>query len=168
MAYEDTQDWCLGWQYVNHPNCTPFQEFEYTTAAEIESITTGAGIRDYGGGGYILALKGYIGDLHEKIRLLQREKWIDKRTRSAILEFSVYNAQVNIFTTVTCVAEFVGGGVVPWYRIETFRLFSNGGLMSYLVDGASVLFVASTFYYIVNLLAVLKRDGKWLFKEFLV
>ena len=80
-----------------------------------------------------------------------------------MVEFSVYNAQVNIFAIVTTVAEFVGGGVWPYYRVETFRLFSNPGLMKYITLTAQVLFIASTFYYIVNLLAVLKKDG---FSEF--
>ena len=87
----------------------------------------GAGIRDYGGGGYVLRLKGYIDDLKDRIRLLQEVKWVNNATRATIVEFSVYNAQVNIFATVTCVAEFVGGGIVPWYRIESLRLFGAGG-----------------------------------------
>ena len=160
IGYEDHNDWCLGWIHTTYPNCTPFKEFEYTDSTTLKSLGTTSGIRDYGGGGYILELRGYIGDLLKKIELLQKQKWVDKKTRATILEFSVYNAQVNIFTTVTCVAEFVGGGIVPWYRIKTFRLFSNEGIGAYIVMFAEILFVASTFYYIVNLLAVLKKEGK--------
>ena len=111
-----------------------------------------------------MKLKGYIDDLHGKINELQEIQWADNHTRSLMVEFSVYNAQVNIFAIVTTVAEFVGGGIWPYYKIETFRLFPNPGLMQYILLFASVFFVASTFYYIVNLLAVLKRDG---FKEFI-
>ena len=68
-----------------------------------------------------MAPEGFIDDLKKKIELYQERKWLNNRTRSAIVEFSVYNAQVNIFATVTCVAEFIGGGVVPWYRIESIR-----------------------------------------------
>ena len=68
-----------------------------------------------------MELRGFIDDLKDKIRDFQKDQWINNRTRSAIVEFSVYNAQVNIFSTVTCVAEFIGGGIVPWYRIETLR-----------------------------------------------
>ena len=100
---------------------TRYKEFDFTSATELKSITTSSGVRDYGGGGYILELRGYIEDLKDKIIDFQRVRWVGNRTRSAILEFSVYNAQVNIFSTVTCVAEFIGGGVVPWYRIETLR-----------------------------------------------
>ena len=60
---------------------------------------------------------------------------------------------------MTCVAEFVGGGVRPWYRIESFRLTSN----NIVVTIAEILFAVSTFYYFVNLLAVLKKEGR---KEF--
>ena len=60
-------------------------------------------------------------------------------------------------------AEFVGGGIVPWYRIESIRLFGSSGLGGYVVTFAEVMFVASTFYYLTNLLAVLKKEGR---KEF--
>ena len=63
-----------------------------------------------------------------------------------MVEFSVYNAQVNIFAIVTTVAEFVGGGVWPYYRVETFRLFSNPGLMKYITLTAQVLFIALKKY----------------------
>ena len=124
MAYEDDNDWCDGWVKLplDHPNCSrTYKEFEYTSAGELKSITTRSGVRDYGGGGYILELRGFIDDLKEKIRIFKEIQWVNNSTRSAILEFSVYNAQVNIFSTVTCVAEFIGGGIVPWYRIETLR-----------------------------------------------
>ena len=123
MSNEDDKDWCLGWVPLplDHPNCTRTKEFDYTSASKLRSVSTKAGVRDYGGGGYILELRGFIDDLKNKIKLFQERKWVNNRTRSTILEFSVYNAQVNIFATVTCVAEFIGGGVVPWYRIESIR-----------------------------------------------
>jgi hypothetical protein len=85
------------------------------------------------------------------------------RTRSLAVEFSVYNAQVNIYGLVTIIAEFIGGGVRPWYRIEAIRLSRSGGMSGYIVLAAECLFILATFYYIVNLLAVLKKEGT---KEF--
>ena len=173
-SFEEEGDFCPGWipAGVNATNCTQedfensiyHDEYRYTSASEIKALGLQARIRGYGGGGYILKLKGYIDDLHGKIKHLQDIQWADNHTRSLMVEFSVYNAQVNIFAIVTCVAEFVGGGIWPYYKIETFRLFSNPGIMAYILDFASVLFVASTFYYIGNLLAILKRDG---FQEFI-
>ena len=51
-------------------------------------------VRTYGGGGYILSLTGYIGDLKDRIQLLKDNNWVDNRTRALLVEFSTYNAQV--------------------------------------------------------------------------
>ena len=64
---------------------------------------------------------------------------------------------------VTVVAEFVGGGIRPWYRIDVFPLFPSENLLGSIVNVAQVLFAVSTFYYAVHLLVVLKKEG---FKEF--
>ena len=76
------------------PNCTQADEFEYKTPEDSESSPVSAGINSYGGGGYVLKLKGYITKMEQNIDTLKRENWVDNRTRSLILEFSVYNAQV--------------------------------------------------------------------------
>jgi len=64
-----------------------------------------------------------------------------------------------MFSLVTMVAEFVGGGVSPYYRIDVFRLFPNLTFFGYIVTASEILFVASIFYYVVNLLTVAKKDG---------
>lgn len=68
----------------------------------------------YSGGGYVLPLKGSRKALLEKFERLENSSWIDSRTRAIFGEFSVYNAQVNLFAVVTIVAEVQpGGGVIP-------------------------------------------------------
>ena len=57
-----------------------------------------AGIRTYSGGGYIFRFTGPIEKLEAKIDSLVENNWVDNRTRALILEFSVYNAQVNIIS----------------------------------------------------------------------
>ena len=94
MLYEDKNDWCLGWRMKGDPNCTKAPEFEYESPDQAQSSTISAGINRYGGGGYVLRLRGYITDMEKNIKRLKIENWVDNRTRSLILEFSVYNAQV--------------------------------------------------------------------------
>ena len=94
ILYEDTKDWCLGWRMTSDPNCTKAPEFEYESADQAQSATVSAVIKTFGGGGYVLRLRGYITDMEKNIELLKKENWIDNRTRSLILEFSAYNAQV--------------------------------------------------------------------------
>ena len=59
-----------------------------------------AGIRTYSGGGYIFRFTGPIEELEAKIDSLVENKWVDNRTRALILEFSVYNAQVNFISFI--------------------------------------------------------------------
>ena len=125
----------------------------------MNTSTTTAAIRSYGGGGYVLKLTGTMNNLNTSIQTLKEDPWTDNRTRALILEFSVYNAQTNLFAMVTCVAEFAGGGIKPWYRIEAVQLFNSYQGWNKLVLFCEIMFVVSTFYYLVNLLAVLKKEG---------
>jgi len=50
----------------------------------------------YGGGGYVVQLRGDRATLFEKIKDLKDGGWIDKYTRAIFLEFTVYNANVSV------------------------------------------------------------------------
>ena len=93
-TFEDNKDWCLGWVKTTDPNCTEKAEFKYETPSDSETTSIVASPKSYGGGGYVLRFKGYITDMEDNIRLLKEQNWIDNRTRSLVVEFAVYNAQV--------------------------------------------------------------------------
>ena len=92
------------------------------SASELESTAIQAGVRTYGGGGYVLRLTGYIQDLKDRITLLQEENWVDNRTRALIVEFSVYNAQarkMNLISgsrtkSLSPVQEVMGSSLSVW------------------------------------------------------
>ena len=58
-----------------------------------------------------------------------------------------------------CVAQFIGGGIIPWYRIESFSLFSQQNFAGIMVQISQVLFGVTTFYYTINLIAAYKKEG---------
>ena len=76
--------------------CNESAEYRFESSESLESIPITAGIRTYGGGGYIQRLTGPIQKLELKLQELIEENWIDNRTRALLVEFSVYNAQVRI------------------------------------------------------------------------
>ena len=43
-------------------------EFKYTSAASLNSSTTTAKYLDYGGGGYVFQIRGYIADLERRVQ----------------------------------------------------------------------------------------------------
>ena len=46
------------------------------------------------------------------------------------------------------------------YTTFYLRLFPPDGFKGYVLFAAEIFFMVSTFYYIINLLAVLKKDGR--------
>ena len=139
VFFEDTKDWCLGWLPKTNSsdmNCTEAEEFNYN-AAETDagvSYPTTAQVNTYGGGGYILKLRGYIDDLKAKIVRMKTENWVDNRTRSLSVEFSVYNAQVRIsvndrLNQSTCSRDRLMGKKVEvlklrnWHVLKFVRVF---------------------------------------------
>ena len=166
VFYEDTKTYCQGWKPLLHENCTRMGEFEYMTQTERESRTLNADFSYYSGGGYELRLRGHIDELKERLQTLQQEDWIDNRTRALITEFSFYNAQVNLFGVVKIVAEFVGGGILPYYRVDILSLTREWNLRGYITFACEILFILSTLYYIINSLGILKQMGvRAFFKE---
>lgn len=64
-------------------------------------------------------------------RYLRDHDWYDKYTRAIFIEFTVYNANVNLFSVVTLLVETpTFGGGVPSHLVHTFRLYQySGGLL---------------------------------------
>ena len=67
--------------------------------------------------------------------------------------------QVNLFGSVTAVAEFVGGGIIPWNIVKSVRLFNKLKGFGYVIVFAETLFAVSTFYYTVSVLTKMKKEG---------
>ena len=62
------------------------------------------------------------------IQELRTLKWTDRYTRAAFVEFTVYNAQVNLFVIVNMVAEFVdSAGIFVHYRVDPVNLLGQVG-----------------------------------------
>ena len=159
------RSYCKNWKPLI--DCTDkndiMSEYQYRTQEEREAKADKGDFTLFKGGGYELQLRGHIDALNDKIKTLQLNDWIDNRTRALVTEFSVYNAQVNKFGVVKIVAEQIGGGFLPYYRIDVISLTRQKNLKGYILWFCEVAFILSTLYYIVNSLAILKELGA---KEF--
>jgi hypothetical protein len=69
---------------------------------------------------------------------------------------------------VTCVAEFVGGGIKPYYRIEAVSLFTNYQGWGILILFSEIMFAVSTFYYLVNLVSAIKNFSSRVLRIFVI
>ena len=110
------------------PSCTR-PEFKYTTAGDLNSQPYNAKVDFYGGGGYVYRLKGSSKAIREGLLTLQQNKWLNNHTRAIFLEFSVYNANLNLFGISTLVAEFIPGGGIfaDFFKTRRLLVWANRG-----------------------------------------
>ncbi|XP_064112518.1 uncharacterized protein LOC135219572 isoform X1 [Macrobrachium nipponense] len=169
FQYEDNRDFCGSWSYIDDgvsPLCN-LDEFRYRSAKKLLTYGQTGKLGDYGGGGYVLDLKGAQDDILKRFTLLQERGWIDRYTRAVILEFSVYNANVNLFATASVMAEFnEGGGIIPKWRFEPVRLIQSTGLFGWIVFASECIFAVVTVMFTLNELWKMKKQKCQYFESY--
>ena len=112
----------------------------------------------YGGGGYPADL-GYdyqtaltvVADLHS-------HNWVDSQTRAVFAEFTVYNANTNLFGIAFLFVEFLpSGGAFSSAQFVTSRLYSYVGPFSNFILACQILMILFMFYFMY-------REGKQVYK----
>lgn len=113
----------------------------------------------YSGGGYPAEL-GYdyptaltvIADLHS-------HNWIDAQTRAVFVEFTVYNANTNLFGIAFMFVEFLPtGGAFPYAHFAVSRLYSYVGPFSNFILACQIFLILFMFYFMY-------REGKQMYKK---
>lgn len=77
-------------------------EYTFQDGSGMNSYPFYGEITVYGGGGYVVPLKGDRKAIFAKIQELKNGGWIDKFTRAIFLEFTIYNANVSLSFTIGC------------------------------------------------------------------
>ena len=73
------------------------------------------------------------------VNSLYRDAWINQQTRAVFVEFTLYNPNVNLFTSVELLTEFPPvGAAVTFTSILTFRLYQYVGALGTWVVLAQV------------------------------
>ncbi|XP_031338128.1 polycystic kidney disease 2-like 2 protein [Photinus pyralis] len=99
-------------------------------------------VSSYHTGGFIIKLlsgnsKNYT---HIILQDLRKDLWIDRGTRALFLEFTVYNANVNLFCIAKVVFEMAPtGGVIPSTMFRSVKLIHFLRLMDFVVATCQVL-----------------------------
>lgn len=60
-------------------------------------------IATYSGAGYYLDLSRRREETAAQIASLKKNVWLDRGTRAIFIDFSVYNANINLFCVIRCV-----------------------------------------------------------------
>jgi hypothetical protein len=122
----------IGWKLNSQ---TIQQTFEYRDSDELDSYFI---IDDYES--YVYEFRCRLSDIRSNLSLLDQFEWINRQTRAVIIQFNLYNPNMELFTSITF-AEFLltNVGIYVWRYNQSKcigDLFkeTNGYVLIYLIS----------------------------------
>lgn len=100
--------------------------FKYKSSDELDSYVCVGDHGKYSGGGYVYEFRGRLADLQSNLSELHRLGWVDGQTRAIIIQLSLYNPNVQLFTSVTFLIESLStGGLSAQSRFEPLNFYGK-------------------------------------------
>ncbi|CAH1104598.1 unnamed protein product [Psylliodes chrysocephalus] len=95
----------------------------YSSSKQTKSLPYRGEISTYNGGGYYVNLSRNKSKTIQLIQDLKDNLWITRGTRAILIDFNVYNGNLNLFGICKLIFEFPTlGGVIPSAKVHTVRL----------------------------------------------
>ena len=134
LSNEDKHSYQPGWSNETQQNYSLSirQSFEYQSSDQLDTYVYVGDHGSYDGGGYVYEFRGRLSSLQSNLSSLHQLGWIDRQTRAVLIQLTLYNPNVQLFTSVTFLAEFLStSGVYPTSRFEPINF--NGNFISFLI-----------------------------------
>ena len=123
------------------------ERWRHQTALELRGFPYWGSISLYSGGGYVANLGYDTVTAYTVISDLHSNGWIDVQTRAAFVEFTVYNANTNLFGIVSILVEFpASSAALTRAQYQAARLYLHlnfGQTLSHIM----VIFFMLYFFY---------------------
>ncbi|CAF3951966.1 unnamed protein product [Rotaria sp. Silwood2] len=141
-AFEDKNSFgpCVN---LDAENCTE-EEFKHTPSNSIirHSTTGKVGVYDQG---------GFVKIFGSSQKNLKVNLWITLGTRAILVDFTVYNANLNLFCQVQLMFEFPAvGGVVTSSKFRAVKLIRYVNAFDYFVLACEMIFLLFIVYYTIE------------------
>ena len=152
-ANEDTGLYTAGWQPVNKSEPS-MSAWTYQSAKGLGTSVISGRHATYSGGGFAVELASRPEDSTQILQTLEKEGWVDRQTRVILVEFTTYNANMNLFTIVVIMFEFTNTGELqPLSHIMMARFFPRPGSS----QAATIIFQC---IYVIFILVFVFREIK--------
>ncbi|RXN31814.1 polycystic kidney disease 1-like 2 [Labeo rohita] len=165
---EDMGSYGPGWDEFNFVNGSEdtITAWQYQSQSTLKAIPVWGMIALYRGGGYVMDLGSDLQNASRKLQYLVDSTWLDMYTRVVFAEFTVYNANVNLFCIVTLMLESTAVGAFQFRSVvQSVRLYqSTGGFQSFLM-ASQVFYFLFIVYYMFLQAKLLKRQKCAYFKN---
>ncbi|KAM9329984.1 polycystin-2 [Gastrophryne carolinensis] len=123
----------------------------YTKEKDLNGSSQWGLLAIYSGGGYYLDLPRTREEAAAYIITLKKNAWLDRGTRAVFTDFSVYNANINLFCVVRLLVEFPAtGGLITSWNFQTVKLIHYYSTFDYFLAACEIAFCIFILYYIVE------------------
>ncbi|KAM4743702.1 polycystin-1-like protein 2 [Anableps anableps] len=160
---EDMGSYNPGWSLSvgNNTSLNPHSPWMYRSQSELRSFPIWGSRMLYRGGGFVINLGSDIEKSRRILKYLHSNTWLDVYTQAIFVEFTVYNANVNLFCIVTLMLETTAIGAFQFYsELHSVRLYqSTGGLHIFVMASEIVYFLFVIYYMFIQ--GKLMRSQKW-------
>ncbi|CAF3946958.1 unnamed protein product [Adineta steineri] len=176
---DDTKDYTPKWEQVLNKTAAKMSDemnngskrcrtpWCYQSSVRTKSGPMKALYKTYKGGGYVVSLGRTFEKGRSILEDLRSQNWLDQLTRAVIIDFSLYNANVNLFVSVTLSFEMTSmGSIIQDHQIKIFRLYDHIGGYGMLVYLFELLFVIFTIYSTIHEIILLVKQKRAYFDKF--
>uniref|UniRef100_A0A674IRU6 Polycystin-2 n=1 Tax=Terrapene triunguis TaxID=2587831 RepID=A0A674IRU6_9SAUR len=123
----------------------------YTNEQDLNGSSHWGLIASYSGAGYYQDLSRSREETAAQIANLKKHLWLDRGTRAAFIDFSVYNANINLFCIVRLLVEFPAtGGLITSWQFQPVKLIHYISTFDFFLAACEIAFCLFTLYYIVE------------------
>ncbi|KAI8505766.1 hypothetical protein Bbelb_161190 [Branchiostoma belcheri] len=138
----------------------------YQTSAALNGYPFWGTFALYAGGGYVAELGTNSRESATIIQNLKDNAWLDDNTRAVLVEFTMYNAYVNLFSVTLALEMPVSGGVFPRADIQTVRLYNYTSQYTLYILACEILYIFMLVFYLYREVKELRQKKCQYFSEF--
>ncbi|XP_072237410.1 polycystin-1-like protein 2 [Leuresthes tenuis] len=160
---EDMGSYGPGWSRTEGHNASlnPHSPWTYKSQRKLRAYPIWGSVRLYRGGGFVMDLGPDLQNTSRILQYLYDNTWFDVYTQAIFVEFTVYNANVNLFCIVTLMLETTAIGAFQFRsELQSVRLYqSTGGLHIFVMVSEAVYFLFIIYYMFAQ--GKLMKRQKW-------
>ncbi|XP_078118997.1 polycystin-1-like protein 2 [Sander vitreus] len=160
---EDMGSYGPGWSQSAKDNISTSTSspWTYQTQAQLRAYAVWGKLVLYRGGGFVTELGPDSQNARSTLEYLFRNTWLDIYTRAIFVEFTVYNANVNLFCIVTLFLETTAVGAFQFTsELHSVRLYQSPDGLYFLVMVAEIVYLLFIVYYMF-LQGKLIKQQRW-------
>lgn len=139
----------------------------YTSEKDLNGSSHWGMLTTYSGAGYYLDLSRTREETAAQLAHLRKHAWLDRGTRATFIDFSVYNANINLFCVIRLLVEFPAtGGVIPSWQFQPVKLIQYVTTFDFFLAACEIIFCFFILYYVVEEILEIRIHKLHYFRSF--